>query len=199
MFPRPKGFHYHHGADAAHLVTATRTIKANRTSAAPTAAETEAKTFYSLKGTMDAIRAEGVRRGIADAGFTGIGNSTHGRPIHGVKIGKGAHACLITGCYHAREWISVEVPLLLAEYLVHMYPTAAPASEEERRIKHLLDNRTVYVIPMVNPDGHEASITRNRLWRANTKTYAGTHASLPAAGFAPPAAAGRRGARWGAG
>lgn len=191
MFPRPHGFHYHDGVDAAHLVRSARTIKSNTGGAAPTAAETEVKRFYSLKGTMDAIRAEGVRRGIADAGVTTIGNSTHGRAMHALKIGNGVHACLITGCYHAREWISVEVPLLLAEYLVHMYPVAAPANEEERRIKHLLDNRTVYFVPMSNPDGHQASLTRNRLWRANTKTWLGTDGAMPPPAFVPPAAAGQ--------
>jgi len=77
---------------------------------------------------------------------------------------------LFTGCHHAREWISVEIPYLVAEYLIENY-TDAPANNKQRRIKHLLDNRKIWFVPMVNPDGHTYTVTTNRWWRGNRKAY----------------------------
>src|SRR2546428_1079759 len=50
-----------------------------------------------------------------------IGSSLEGRPIWALCIGQrsgSARKLLFLGCHHAREWISVEMPYLLANYLV---------------------------------------------------------------------------------
>ncbi len=54
---------------------------------------------------------------------------------------------LYMGNHHARELMSVEMPLLFAEYLLQNYGTNATVTE-------YVDTREIYVIPMVNPDGH---------------------------------------------
>ena len=70
----------------------------------------------------------------------------------------------LLGCHHAREWISVEVPYLLAEHLLD----AAGVDPVQR----WLQRGEIWVAPMINPDGHEFSRTENRLWRKNRRQNA---------------------------
>jgi len=69
---------------------------------------------------------------------------------------------LFIGCHHAREWISVEVPFYLATYLVENYDT-------DPLIRSYVDNGEIWIVPMVNPDGHQYSIDVDRLWRKNRR------------------------------
>ena len=146
---------------------------------------TETHDFYSLKKDMAELRARGVAKGIVDAGVVSVGNSHSGKELWALKVGMGSsHKVLFTGCHHAREWISVEIPYLVAEYLIETYK-AVPTNDREKRIKHLLQNRQIWFVPMVNPEGHEHSTQVNRMWRANRRSHAvpaGTIARTPANG-----------------
>jgi carboxypeptidase T len=93
-----------------------------------------------------------------------IGRSVENRPLWALRIGErrgNADKVAVLGCHHAREWISVEVPYLLAEHLVDN------ASTEP--VRSWLQRGEVWVAPMVNPDGHEHTRTQNRLWRKNRR------------------------------
>lgn len=93
-----------------------------------------------------------------------IGRSIEGRPILALRIGDrrgGVPKLLFMGCHHAREWIAVEVPFLLAKELVER--------ADEAPIAGWLTSGEVWVAPMVNPDGHEYSRTAQRLWRKNRR------------------------------
>ena len=97
-----------------------------------------------------------------------IGQSVEGRPLWALRIGErrgGGRTAAVLGCHHAREWISVEIPYLLAEHLLDN----ASADPVER----WLSQGEVWVAPMVNPDGHEHSRTENRLWRKNRRRNPG--------------------------
>jgi carboxypeptidase T len=132
---------------------------------------TETKTLQSLRNDLAQLRSDGDAKGIVDTSVTDIGVSTEGRELWALKVGKGSdQKVLFTGCHHAREWISVEVPFLVAKFLIDNY-TASPSTEKEKRIKHLVDNREIWFVPLVNPDGHDFTITNDRLWRANRKEY----------------------------
>jgi len=69
--------------------------------------------------------------------------------------------------------------LLVAKFLIENYvdePCADPEADDatvvaRKRIKHLLDNRQIWFIPMVNPDGHYRSMTRDRTWRRNCRIH----------------------------
>ncbi|MBD3178937.1 MAG: hypothetical protein GF417_04685, partial [Candidatus Latescibacteria bacterium] len=82
-----------------------------------------------------------------------LGTSVEGRPIRGIKISDNADLdedepeVLIMGCHHARELMSVEVPLLLARHLLEGYGSSSYLSG-------LVDSREIWIVPMVNPDGH---------------------------------------------
>jgi carboxypeptidase T len=93
-----------------------------------------------------------------------IGRSIEGRPILALRIGDrhgGVPKVLFMGCHHAREWIAVEVPFLLAKELVER--------ADEPPIAGWLSSGEVWVAPMVNPDGHEHSRVKERLWRKNRR------------------------------
>ena len=93
-----------------------------------------------------------------------VGRSVEQRPIWALRIGErrgSARKLLFTGCHHAREWISVEVPYLLAEHLVQ--------HANEQPVADWLGRGELWVVPMMNPDGHEFSRTEFRLWRKNRR------------------------------
>jgi carboxypeptidase T len=96
-----------------------------------------------------------------------IGRSVEGRTIWALRIGErkgNARKLLFMGCHHAREWIAVEVPFLLADHLVKN------ASQDP--VKQWLSQGEIWVAPMVNPDGHEYCRTTERLWRKNRRPNA---------------------------
>jgi carboxypeptidase T len=93
-----------------------------------------------------------------------IGRSLENRAIWALRIGerKGStRKLLFTGCHHAREWVAVEVPFLLADHLVK--------NANQNPVKQWLTQGEIWVVPMVNPDGHEFSRTSDRLWRKNRR------------------------------
>jgi carboxypeptidase T len=93
-----------------------------------------------------------------------IGRSVENRPIWALRIGErrgsDRKVCFL-GCHHAREWVAVEVPYRLAEYLVH--------HANQPPVREWLSQGEIWVAPMVNPDGHEYTRTQNRLWRKNRR------------------------------
>jgi carboxypeptidase T len=98
-----------------------------------------------------------------------IGRSVEGRDIWVARISgdlKNADqlpASIFMGGHHAREHLSVELPLFYIEYLVTEYNKGTP------RIRQLVDARDIHIIPMVNPDGAEYDIAggQYKSWRKN--------------------------------
>ncbi|MFO8077160.1 MAG: M14 family zinc carboxypeptidase [Thermoplasmatota archaeon] len=67
------------------------------------------------------------------------------------------------GLHHAREWPTIEICLQLAEYLTANY-------EENATIKNLVNNRRIWIVPCVNPDGYiydHDLYQGERWWRKN--------------------------------
>jgi carboxypeptidase T len=94
-----------------------------------------------------------------------IGTSVEGRPIWALRLGERRDGTTkkiaFLGCHHAREWISVEVPFLLAADLL--------ANSATNPVQRWLSEGEIWVAPMVNPDGHEFTRTDFRLWRKNRR------------------------------
>lgn len=69
------------------------------------------------------------------------------------------------GGHHAREHVSVEIPLMLVEHLVSRYAAG------DAQIRSLVDSRVIYIVPELNPDGSEYDIAsgRYRSWRKNRR------------------------------
>jgi carboxypeptidase T len=140
--------------------------------------------MYSLKRDLIEMRRIGVQKGIVDGSWLKAGDSAGGRELWGIKVGTGSsHKVVVVGCHHAREWISLEMAYYIAEYLINTHPGSnAPANDKEKRIKHLLLNRQIWFVPLVNPDGHAITITTDRGWRQNNASH-----TVPAGSVARPA------------
>ncbi len=89
-----------------------------------------------------------------------IGTSVQGRDISGIRLTLNSGlsngpwrkffkkpAIAFLGTHHAREHLSTEVPLKLARWLAE--------NRTKPEIKKLLENREIFIIPLVNPDGAE--------------------------------------------
>lgn len=98
-----------------------------------------------------------------------IGKSVEGREIINIMITNDVQteidkpAIVFMGSHHAREHLSTEIPLMLAQYLAHEYRAGNPD------IVRLVNTRIIHIIPLVNPDGAEYDThTGNYLmWRKN--------------------------------
>ncbi|XP_037081839.1 carboxypeptidase B-like [Pollicipes pollicipes] len=84
-----------------------------------------------------------------------IGISTEGRNVKGIRCGLGEREIWIDGGIHAREWISPAV----VSYLVKDF--SATSYKEQDILKAF----TIYMIPVLNPDGYEYTHTGRRMWR----------------------------------
>ena len=71
---------------------------------------------------------------------------------------------LIMALQHAREWPTSEIAVQLIENLTSLYGI-------DSRISWLVDNRETWIIPVVNPDGLDFSMSapENELWRKNRR------------------------------
>jgi carboxypeptidase T len=102
-----------------------------------------------------------------------IGKTIEGRDIWAIHINTNPDALmsnssskpgiLYVGNHHAREHLSVEVPLMFAQHLLK--------NRDDPKIWALLDSRDIWIIPMLNPDGSEFDIATGsyKYWRKNRR------------------------------
>jgi len=67
---------------------------------------------------------------------------------------------LFEGNHHARELITVEIPLAIIRELLTKYG-------RDQNITDMVNNKEIWVVPMVNPDGHVRVETVDSWWRKN--------------------------------
>lgn len=131
--------------------------------------------FFSLVRDLQAIAAEATNKGIPNQLIPDLRLNPAGPPsrtIPALRIGavNVNHRVLFTGGIHAREWIGVEMPLLIAEYLVKNYVQGyAGNNPRQTKLNWLVDNREIWFVPLQNPDGHMHSIRQDRNWRKNRR------------------------------
>jgi carboxypeptidase T len=120
--------------------------------------------YHSAETLEEDLR--GLAEGVPEiAELRQIGQSVEERSIWALRIGDrrgSSRKLLFMGCHHAREWIAVEVPYLLAEHLV--------TNANQSPVQEWLQQGELWVAPMVNPDGHEHSRVASRLWRKNRRS-----------------------------
>jgi hypothetical protein len=103
-----------------------------------------------------------------------IGTSYEGRTIYGVKISDNVGTdenepeVLVNANQHAREHITVEQALYLANLLTGSYAS-------DTRIANLVNAREFWIIPMTNPDGAEYDVASGtyQSWRKNRQPGSG--------------------------
>ncbi|WHY01942.1 M14 family zinc carboxypeptidase [Neobacillus sp. DY30] len=87
-----------------------------------------------------------------------IGKSHFGRTIYGMKLGKGKHSIVLIGAHHGREWMT---SMLLMKKLERYAKAYKNHTNFGHLSTHILDEVSIWFIPMLNPDG--VTIQQNRL------------------------------------
>jgi carboxypeptidase T len=126
----------------------------------------------SIDGFASYDDVKGVLESIASlspdiATLETIGTTFEGRDILALRLCAGeGPAALIMGGHHAREPASAEIALDVARTLAYGYGHSTPNGT----ITWLLENREVWIVPMVNPDGIEYVLeSGNTEWRKNRR------------------------------
>ncbi|MFI5616565.1 M14 family metallopeptidase [Streptomyces sp. NPDC051567] len=104
-----------------------------------------------------------------------IGTSYQGRDLVAIKISDNVAAdeaepeVLFTHHQHAREHLTVEMALYLLKEFGAQYGT-------DTRLTNLVNNREIWIVPDLNPDGGEYDIATGsyRSWRKNRQPNAGS-------------------------
>ena len=95
-----------------------------------------------------------------------IGTSYEGRTIWCLEItdnpgvDEGEPGVLFMGLHHAREWPTVEINLHIANNLTSLYGVNST-------ITNLVNNRRIWIVPCVNPDGYYYCHDQGHDWRKN--------------------------------
>lgn len=135
--------------------------------------------YHNLQETIDALNL--IEKNNSDnAKVVSIGKSVESRDIWAIHFNTDKTALssnqsnkpgiVFMGAHHAREHLSVEIPLMLAQYLMNF--------KTDPQVQALLETRDIWIIPMVNPDGAEYDIATGsyQLWRKNrVDNQDGTH------------------------
>lgn len=80
-----------------------------------------------------------------------VGTSAWGRPITALVMGQGERRVLYTAAHHGNEWITATVLLAFSEELARAESRGGTVYGVPART--ITDAATVYLVPMVNPDG----------------------------------------------
>lgn len=128
------------------------------------------RTYSQLGGDLRALVAKQPE--LAEVVDVGDGwektQKTADRDILALHIGKknaGKPVVLYAGCHHARELVTPEMVLKMAQLLINGYGT-------DPEITGLVDTRDIWLVPMVNPDGH-AKAEKGKDQRKNTNIITG--------------------------
>ncbi len=100
-------------------------------------------------------------------------SSTKAQPIFAIKLSDNAArtedepALLFSSLHHAREAIG-------GLFLLHFIGEMAMSYQHDPLVKELIDNLSIWVVPVVNPDGYEYMFEKTPVfpwWRKNIRNY----------------------------
>jgi g-D-glutamyl-meso-diaminopimelate peptidase len=95
-----------------------------------------------------------------------IGNSVLGKPLWLLRIGQGRKQVSFNASHHGNEWITTPVVLKFLEDYANAYINGEDIGGQSA--EDLFKNVTLYLIPMVNPDGVDLAgggLTTGRAYR----------------------------------
>ena len=114
-----------------------------------------------------------------------LGTSIQGRSIWGLKITDNPDIeeneveIQFDGCHHGDEYMSVEMPLNLAWHLVENYSLNSTITD-------LVDNREIWIVPLVNPDGRQMNQRTNANGVDLNRDYGYMHGGSSPGPFSQP-------------
>lgn len=103
-----------------------------------------------------------------------IGKSILGEEIKYIKLGNGNKKLFINASHHANEWITSLIIMMFIEKYLYLYKYKI--NYKGYNIKELWENSSIYIVPMVNPDGvnlclKNKKILENNLYKDIWKKY----------------------------
>lgn len=108
-------------------------------------------TYNELENSIDDLR-----RNHPNIMIYTIGRSRENRKLYALKLGSGNRRIFFNGAHHGMEWLTSKLLTDFAANLAEgIYDRYAPPN-----------NYTLYIVPMVNPDGVEIAAQGKR-WQAN--------------------------------
>jgi len=123
--------------------------------------------YRSYQDTIDFLKAK-VQEYPHLIRLQSIGTTWEGRPIVlatitlNVEFADLKPALLYTGTIHAREWIGNELAIAFIDYLLTNH-------QSDPRVIEALSKNTLYIVPVLNPDGFEYSRLHYSFWRKNRR------------------------------
>jgi len=130
-------------------------------------------TYDETNAAMDSIHNEHPE---ITTSRINVGTTLEGRTIWGMKISDNPEVdedepeVFFNGLIHAREPITIELLLYFMRYLTNNYGTDSLAT-------YLVDNREIWVVPILNPDGYEYNYVNDPggggMWRKNRRDCGG--------------------------
>ena len=109
-----------------------------------------------------------------------VGNSVLGNPIYVVKLGKGSNKVFYSGSIHANEWITSVLLMKFIENYCDAY--ISDSSLYGYSIRQLFNTSSIYIMPMVNPDGVDlvtSYINQNSTAYRNAVTISSHFSDIP--------------------
>ena len=99
---------------------------------------------------------------------TGVaGRSSLGKDIPYIRLGRGLNQVFYNGAHHALEWITVPVLMKFVEDFLKSYVQGGELAGF--RPRNIWESSSIYLIPMVNPDG--VDLVLNGLQPSNPNYY----------------------------
>jgi len=120
--------------------------------------------YYTYDGVVNQINVWALEHGdivkVSNLSeIYNVENTYQGRNLWVVRVsdennagenGEKESQVLFLGGFEGRNWLSVEISMDLLRTLVENY-------EKDERIRSLIENNEIYVVPVVNPDGFQYS------------------------------------------
>ncbi len=80
-----------------------------------------------------------------------LGQTAYGRQLWAVKLGRGESVLFLNGSHHAREWMTSALLMKMIDTYAQAYYSNGQIADYN--VRSLLDEVSIWVVPMVNPDG----------------------------------------------
>lgn len=108
-----------------------------------------------------------------------IGRSVMGKNIPFIKIGRGNTELFYNASHHANEWLTTPVLLKFLEEYSESYSTNGTIFNTSAR--ELYEKSTLYIVPMVNPDGVDLvnGVLPNGRYLAQAQSLAENYPNIP--------------------
>lgn len=108
-----------------------------------------------------------------------IGKSVMGREVCYLQLGEGQTQVCYSACFHANEWITTPILLKFAESYAKAYADGEELYGEDT--EELYNEYSLFLVPMVNPDGADLvnGMIRNEEYLEQTMAIASDYPEIP--------------------